>query len=134
MGEERFGGSVRFHALDDGPKFVCYVDYIAKKGKKEGCLVYSVLGATMIFFHLNKMSIQLWGARFTRSILPLPMTRLLVMSHDIATFHEWGLGKDNSVNPSYKSTGTVTVIKELGHTGRTIDIFKIDIDIFKIDC
>lgn len=40
--EERFGGSVRYHALGDGPKFVCGVDFIAKKGKKEGCLVYSI--------------------------------------------------------------------------------------------
>jgi hypothetical protein len=47
------------------------------------------------------------------------------IGHNISTFHEWGLGEDGSnAGPAYKSAATV--IRELGHSGRTIDILKID--------
>ena len=49
--EERFGSEIRYHAYGDGPKFICGVNFIAKKaataggyhhGRNKNCLVYSV--------------------------------------------------------------------------------------------
>ena len=44
LDEERFGTRIRYDAFGDGPKFICGVDYLAKKAAAAGenCLVYSV--------------------------------------------------------------------------------------------
>lgn len=120
--EERFGGSIRYDALGDGPKFVCGADYIAKKAKKNeaGCLVYSIGSNNDISFEKAVKSTM--GCEI-HTFDPTVATDKFV-GHDITTFHEWGLDQDNSPGTNYKSVATV--IKELGHEGRTIDIFKID--------
>jgi hypothetical protein len=52
------------------------------------------------------------------------------IGHNYSTYHEWGLGVDNSTMSFGKKHRTSksfhTVIKELNHVGRTIDILKID--------
>jgi hypothetical protein len=119
--DERFGGSVRYKSLGDGPKFVCGVDFIAKKGQNEGCLVYSVGSNNDISFESAVKSTM--GCEIHTFDPTVPTAKFV--GNNVATFHEWGFGKDGSeLGPAYKSAATV--IKELGHTGRTIDIFKID--------
>jgi hypothetical protein len=119
--DERFGGSVRYKSIGDGPKFVCGVDFIAKKAKNEGCLVYSVGSNNDISF--EKAVKAHMGCEIHTFDPTVPEANFV--GHDVATFHEWGFGEDNSeLGPAYKSAATV--IKELGHTGRAIDIFKID--------
>jgi hypothetical protein len=46
-----------------------------------------------------------------------------------ATFHPWGLGKDGEVVnylTAFTTMSLESIMKELGHTHRKIDIFKID--------
>lgn len=121
LADERFGSTVRYKALGDGPKFVCGVDFLAKKAKNEGCLVYSVGSNNDISFEQAVHSII--GCEIHTFDPYIPEDKFV--GNDIVTFHQWGFGEDNSTQgPTFKSAGTV--IKELGHTNRAIDIFKID--------
>ncbi|KAL7477198.1 hypothetical protein ACHAW6_003013 [Cyclotella cf. meneghiniana] len=119
--DERFGNTARYKALGDGPKFVCGVDFLAKKAKKEGCLVYSIGSNNDISFEQAVHSIM--GCEIHTFDPYIPKEKFV--GNDIAVFHQWGLGEDNSTQgPTFKSAATV--MKELGHTNSAIDIFKID--------
>ncbi|KAL3773790.1 hypothetical protein HJC23_011928 [Cyclotella cryptica] len=119
--DERFGNTVRYKALGDGPKFVCGVDFLAKKSKNEGCLVYSVGSNNDISFEQAVHSIM--GCEIHTFDPYIPKDKFV--GNDIVTFHQWGFGEDNSTQgPTFKSAATV--MKELHHTHRAIDIFKID--------
>ncbi|KAL3810040.1 hypothetical protein ACHAXA_009453 [Cyclostephanos tholiformis] len=133
--EERFGASdsgERFDAYGDGPKFVCGVDLIAAKakdGNADGCLVYSVG---------SNNDVQFEKAVHTHMGCEIhtfdPTLNKPFIGGMYSTFHPWGLGtdggnegraangrKDNWIRKSFE-----TVINDLGHVNRTIDILKID--------
>ncbi|KAL3798643.1 hypothetical protein ACHAW5_008398 [Stephanodiscus triporus] len=133
LSEERFGSESeeRFVAFGDGPKFVCGVDIIAAKAKAEGCLIYSVGSNNDIRFekavhtHMEGCEIH----TFDPTLEPDDF-----IGGEYATFHPWGLGTDGGkegipmqgranegIRKSFK-----TVMKDLGHEHRTIDILKID--------
>jgi len=133
--EERFGSEIRYHAYGDGPKFICGVNFIAKKaataggyhhGRDKNCLVYSVGSNNQVDFEkaahkfLNGCEIHTFDPTLSKPFI----------GGEYATFHPWGLGEDG-ITSSFKNKTWVaksfqTVMRELGHTNRTIDIIKID--------
>lgn len=144
--EERFGGSSdeRFVAFGDGPKFVCGVDYLReyyatkKQKQKENtendnetkCLVYSVGSNNNILFE-KAVTTHMDGLCEIHTFDPTLQTPFVGDAY--STFHPWGLGKDGEKVKVKKPTAmefttqsVERIMEELGHTGRTIDIFKID--------
>ena len=130
--EERFGSESeeRFDAYGDGPKFMCGVDLIAAKARDEnsdGCLVYSVG---------SNNDVQFEKAVHTHMGCEIhtfdPTLNKPFVGGMYSTFHPWGLGtdggkegraasnKDNWIRKSFQ-----TVMKDLGHMNRTIDILKV---------
>lgn len=137
--EERFGGlsSERFKAFGDGPKFVCGVDVVAAKAKaaeeskSDGCLVYSIGSNNDIRFEkathtfMNGCEIHTFDPTLDENPF---------IGGEYATFHPWGLGTDggkegktmHNRNNKGARKSFATVLNNLGHTGRTIDVLKID--------
>ncbi|KAL9183009.1 hypothetical protein ACHAXT_004796 [Thalassiosira profunda] len=134
--DERFGSKTRtgrYGAVGDGPKFLCGVDHLAnkaarlaEKGADERCLVYSI-GSN------NDVSFE----RAVHDFMPGcevhtfdPTLRKAFVGDEYATFHDWGLGKDGESaahrGKSWTAKGLETIMQELGHTNRTIDILKVD--------
>ncbi|KAL3935350.1 MAG: hypothetical protein SGARI_003014 [Bacillariaceae sp.] len=132
LAEERFGGTSeqRFVAFGDGPKFVCGVDYLREsyQAKKEDCLVYSIGSNNNILFERAvKQHIGCEIHTFD------PTLQKPFIGGEYATFHPWGLGKDGETikvkkpTPmSFTTRSLESIMTELGHTQRKIDIFKID--------
>jgi Methyltransferase domain len=129
--EERFGGSSdeQYVAYGDGPKFVCAVDYLREYYQKqeENCLVYSVGSNNNIMFEKAvKKHIGCEIHTFD------PTLGTPFIGGDYSTFHPWGLGKEGETvqlkNPNVKFTtqSVESILKQLGHQHRKIDIFKID--------
>jgi hypothetical protein len=126
--EERFGSDIRFSAFGDGPKFICGVDFIAHqtahRGKK--CLVYSVGSNNNVDFEkavhtfMNGCEIHTFD----------PTLSTPFVGGQYATFHPWGLGEDGvearARGKVWEGKSFETIIRELGHDNRTIDILKID--------
>jgi len=128
--EERFGKDVRFHAFHDGPKFICGVDYIAHQAALQGskkCLVYSVGSNNEISFERAVKTIMHAGCEVHTFD---PTLRTPFVGGNYATFHPWGLGEDGveagNGSKKWSSKSFETIIKELGHQNRTIDVIKID--------
>eukprot|EP00980_Cylindrotheca_fusiformis_P001180 scaffold323_cov93-Cylindrotheca_fusiformis.AAC.2 len=124
--EERFGSEERFRAFSDGPKFVCGVDVIAAKSKTpEGCLIYSVGSNNKIEFEVAVKNFMGCETHTFDPTLAKPFK-----GDEYATFHPWGIGIDGEENKhkSFKwvSKGIETIMNELGHSNRTLDILKID--------
>eukprot|EP00980_Cylindrotheca_fusiformis_P001183 scaffold323_cov93-Cylindrotheca_fusiformis.AAC.5 len=124
--EERFGSIQRFDAFGDGPKFVCGVDKIAAKAKTpEGCLVYSVGSNNQIGFEMAVKNFMGCEIHTFDPTLKTPF-----VGDEYSTFHPWGIGVDGE-EMEYKankwvSKGIEPIMKELGHSDRTLDILKID--------
>lgn len=129
--EERFGGASdeRFVAFGDGPKFVCGVDYVreAYKNKSQNCLVYSVGSNNNILFEKAvKKHIGCEIHTFD------PTLRNPFVGYEYADFHPWGIGKEGEKvklkkpHVEFTTQSVENIMKKLGHTGRKIDIFKID--------
>ena len=131
LSEERFGNE-RFASFGDGPKFVCGVNFIAeqKNTSKKPCLVYSVGSNNDISFE-TAVSKHL-GCEihtFDPTVSSEDFT-----GNDVATFHEWGLGRDGEAknfhiggrNGSYTSMSLKTMMNRLDHVGRKVDLLKID--------
>lgn len=133
ISEERFGDVMRFNAFGDGPKFVCGVDVIARKAKEQkgGCLIYSVGSNNDVRFE-----------RAVHDFMPGCEVHTFdptledegFVGGEYATFHPWGLGTDggnegetmhNRKNKGRRKSFE-TIMRELGHGNRTIDILKID--------
>eukprot|EP00980_Cylindrotheca_fusiformis_P015271 scaffold4247_cov66-Cylindrotheca_fusiformis.AAC.12 len=124
--EERFGSKERFGSFGDGPKFVCGVDTIAAKSKtSEGCLVYSVGSNNKIAFEVAVKSFMGCETHTFDPTLRVPF-----VGDQYATFHPWGVGVDGEENmrkrSKWVSKGIETIMNELGHSNRTLDILKID--------
>jgi hypothetical protein len=122
--EERFGGesNERYNALGDGPKFICAVDTIHAKNP---CLVYSIGSNNNILF---ETAVKTHLDCETHTFDPTLASKFIGEAY--STFHPWGLGTDGQ-KIAYKESSFTTMslenmMKELGHTGRKIDVFKID--------
>ena len=122
--EERFGFSNRYHAFSDGPKFICGVDLIAAKGKRnaEDCLVYSVGSRNKIEFETAVHKIM--GCEIF--MFDPTIREQHFIGVEIATFKSWALGIDGQKAMGKDGKSIETIMKELGHEGRKIDILKID--------
>mmetsp|Transcript_50135 Transcript_50135/g.74852 ORF Transcript_50135/g.74852 Transcript_50135/m.74852 type:complete len:330 (-) Transcript_50135:520-1509(-) len=110
----------RIGRLGDGGKWVC--DPHRLMGPENDCLVYSVGSNGDASFEAavktdigQHCEIHVFDMRnYTDRVEPTG-----------SIFHQWGLGSENSQGRFEYKTLKDTV-KELGHEGRTIDIFKID--------
>ena len=136
--DERFGSMLRkrrYGAFGDGPKFVCGVDSIAQKaarfadeGAEERCLVYSIGSNNDVSFE-RAVHDHIPGCEIHTFDPTLNNTEFV--GDQYATFHDWGLGKDGesmsseSKGKTWVSKGLDTIMRELGHTDRTIDILKV---------
>ena len=118
--KERYAREQRYDAFGDGPKFLCGVDLIsssASKSKDEKCLVYSVGSRNNVDF---EMAVHKFIGCETHTFDP---TVEKFVGDEYATFHQWGLGLDGA---NYQMKSFETIINDLGHQNRTIDILKID--------
>ncbi len=131
--EERFGSRSkrRFDSFGDGPKFLCGVDYIASRAKEtEGCLVYSVGSNNDIRFE-RAVRTHMIGCE-VHTFDPTIMENDFVGA-EYSTFHSWGIGtdggKEGRAMGGRENIGTrksfQTIMKDLGHENRTIDILKV---------
>lgn len=137
--KDQYKSIKRYESFGDGPKFVCGIDLIAKHNGQnilnkndgdsdsdgKGCLVYSVGSQNKIEFEMIVKKIM--GCE-THTFDP---TVWDFIGEDYAEFHRWGIGEDGVVaeaGPELRWTGKglETIVKELGHQGRAIDILKID--------
>ena len=110
----------------DGPKWVC--DAHRLKQQKE-CLVYSVGSNGKTEFEqgildeigshceIHTFDLIRYNRRFGDFGKAL---------EGISTFHHWGFGRHNKKLPQKTYKTLQQTMDELGHTNRTIDIFKID--------
>lgn len=110
----------------DGPKWVCDPHRIAQQ--KE-CLVYSIgSNGNVQFEKAVKDQISQGCEIHTFDLIGSNKRHgnFAKALAGVATFHRWGLGTEEQAqkNPSQFKTLSQTV-KELGHEGRRIDIFKI---------
>jgi hypothetical protein len=113
---------------DPGPKFICGVDVIAQKSKRsEGCLVYSVGSNNDISFEVG---IKNFMGCETHTFDP---TLDSFVGDEYATFHPWGLGTDGEFlvegTHNWTAKSMDTIVHELGHRNRTIDVLKIDCEV-----
>jgi len=124
--DERFGSPARYDAFGDGPKFVCGVDLIAQKNKTdEGCLVYSVGSNNEIDF---EVAVHNFLGCETHTFDPTLEEAFI--GDEYATFHPWGIGEEGKESGHsdnrYTARSIESIMKELGHLDRTLDILKID--------
>ena len=121
----------RFGRLGDGGKWVCDPHRITMKAKEKGCLVYSV-GSN-------------GDASFEAAILQdvSPDCEIHIFDFDDYTdavkqqtepstnvhYHQWGIS--NVTNGEFKTLQDT--VQELGHSGRTVDLFKIDCEGCELD-
>ena len=130
--KERFGSranDTRYNAFGDGPKFICGVDFIARQTANDGkkCLVYSVGSSNQIEFE-KSVHTYMKGCEIHTFDPTLKDDKFI--GDEYATFHPWGLGLDGKSKTlrgkAWTSKSFATIIKELGHENRTIDVLKID--------
>jgi hypothetical protein len=116
----------------DGPKWVCDPHRIAAK---KDCLVYSVGSNGNVMFERGvKENIGKHCEIHTFDLVNYnPRNGDFAKAlQGLGTFHHWGLGTEEQA-AAYKKRKTLPAMKtlketmiELGHIGRTIDVFKID--------
>ena len=110
--------------LGDGPKWVCDPHRIAVSANTtKGCLVYSIGSnndfsfETAVHDHISeKCEIHTFDPTVGASPTEKP---------DFVDFHPWGLGSSDEDGKVVLKT-MPTLVKDLGHENRQIDIFKID--------
>jgi hypothetical protein len=135
LDDERFGdatNSKRYQAYGDGPKFVCGVDRVSESAKKGNCLIYSVGSNNQIDFEvaIRKFIGNCEVHTFDPTVKPETY-----VGKNYSIFHDWGFGEDSkNFSINHKTRGPFewttmslkTAMQKLGHTNRTIDIFKMD--------
>mmetsp|Transcript_33330 Transcript_33330/g.73509 ORF Transcript_33330/g.73509 Transcript_33330/m.73509 type:complete len:342 (-) Transcript_33330:523-1548(-) len=137
ISEERFGGSSehRYASFGDGPKFVCGVDFMrARQNATNSCLVYSIgASSTTVSGRIDyeRAVHRVLGCE-THTFDPT-LGNETFLGSDYATFHPWGLGEDGGETTysvrgggSFSSMSLASMMKALGHTGRRLDILKVD--------
>jgi hypothetical protein len=130
----------RYDSYGDGPKFICGVDVITAtatatattakaktKTDDDNCLVYSIGSNNNIDFEMS-VSKFMNGCEIHTFDPTVKYNDFI--GHNYSTYHEWGLGVDNTPMAFNQFKWTAksfnTIIKELNHVGRTIDVLKID--------
>ena len=111
----------RIGSWGDGGKWVCDPHRIPKK-PTNSCIVYSVGSNNEFDFEegiLADISPECEIHTFDPTVGDSPSN---LPAHGKILFHPWGLA-DQTEGP-YKTLSTI--VDELGHTGKEIDIFKID--------
>jgi hypothetical protein len=111
----------------DGPKWVCDPHRIAKK---KDCLVYSVGSNGKVEFEqgikeeigehceIHTFDVVDRNKRFGDFASALK---------PFSTFHHWGIGTEaEAAAPNSRFKTLEQTMRDLGHTGRRVDIFKID--------
>ena len=129
ISDERFGSDIRYLAVGDGPKFVCGIDFIRKKNNankpQDACLVYSIGSNNDIQF---EKAVHTFLQCETHTFDPT--LKQAFKGSEYSTFHPWGIGAEGELyqhrRHKFITKSLHTIITELGHTNRTIDIFKID--------
>lgn len=113
--ERRVGG------MGDGPKWVCDPHRI----DPTRCLVYSIGSNNKFEFEesvLREISERCEIHTFDPTVGEDPSNRPANVH-----FHPWGLAASNYVDKSGKQYKTIaSIVQELNHAGRRIDLFKID--------
>ena len=106
----------------DGGKWICDPHRIAQKAASDqGCLVYSV-GSNNDFSFEMSVHDQISEHCEIHTFDFGDYSQGAKEAGDYITYHQVGVGKDQP--PRFKSVKTL--VKELGHENRVIDIFKID--------
>lgn len=113
---ERIGGPERFAAFGDGPKFMCGVDQLPKN-----CLVYNVGSRNEFDFEQGLKVGAPWCEIHTFD----PMPDEYKAPH-LSTFHRIGIAGNELARKAGNTRSISELIRQLGHTGRRIDVFKID--------
>mmetsp|Transcript_20726 Transcript_20726/g.44987 ORF Transcript_20726/g.44987 Transcript_20726/m.44987 type:complete len:359 (+) Transcript_20726:238-1314(+) len=114
-------------SMADGPKWVCNPHQIAKK---KDCLIYSVgsngkaefekavkeeIGDHCEIHTFDPVASNKRNGDFATALKPY------------STFHHWGLStEEEATNMPHKFKTLKQTMDLLGHTGKTIDVFKID--------
>mmetsp|Transcript_2239 Transcript_2239/g.4099 ORF Transcript_2239/g.4099 Transcript_2239/m.4099 type:complete len:360 (-) Transcript_2239:46-1125(-) len=113
-------------SMADGPKWVCNPHRLAQQ---KDCLIYSVGSNGKAEF--EKAVIEEIGDHCeVHTFDPVSYNKrngdFATALHPYSKFHNWGLGTENEAksNPRFKTLKQT--MEELGHTGKTIDVFKID--------
>jgi len=111
----------------DGGKWICDPHRIAARGT---CLVYSVGSRGDFSFEVSVLKeISPDCEIHTFDLDDYTEVADKEFPQGQVKFHHWGLGVEtNEHNPKYNIKSLKRTITELGHQGRTIDVFKIDCD------
>lgn len=118
------------NAVDDGAKYICNQHHLARL---PSCLYYGFGVANEISFDLE-ISKTLDCEMFVFDPTPSVATSGIVhrLSEAEIFYHSWGIGKtddqiqlEGQMVPAYR---LATIMQMLGHTGRVIDILKIDVE------
>lgn len=110
---------MRIGVMGDGGKWVCDPHRIAKQ--KSRCLVYSIGSNNDFSFEASVLQDIDRDCEIHTFDMGDYATRA---SETGVAYHQYGLGGVDDPVQSIKSLKTI--VRELGHEGRTIDIFKID--------
>lgn len=119
--DERLGSyGSRHEAFGDGPKFVCGIDTL--KGRP--CLVYSIGSNNDYRFEATISSIHPHCEIHTFD----PTLRSPFKGANVSTFHDSGLGAApvRAQGWRLKLKSLKDMMTELGHTGRKLDLLKVD--------
>lgn len=122
--EKRVGpGEINF---GDGPKFVCGPDLLRDQ---RDCLVYSI-GSNYDFSFEDGMRKYGPGCEFHTFDGTLNLSHRALPSglkEKNIYFHNWNVhSSDGTHENGWLSKSIKTILSELGHTGKTIHVFKID--------
>lgn len=106
----------------DGGKWVCDVPYISKD---KNCLVYSIGSSGDYAFELGIR--ELLGCEihvFDPINLGYPPNETVTNIYA----HDWGLALEDAIITNHTMKSLLTMITDLGHLNKTINILKIDIE------
>jgi hypothetical protein len=118
----------RVGRLGDGGKWICDPHRISQK---KDCLVYSV-GSNNDFSFEREVKRVIGSHCDIHTFDPADYSE--AAKEVGSNYHQWGISNENSSNGNGKVMKTLhETAKELGHLGRTIDVFKIDCEGCELD-
>jgi len=125
--------SRRIGRIGDGGKWICDPHRINRQDRTEPCLVYSIGSFGEASFEMSVK--EAFPNCEIHTFDPHPWEyynrkkqRATVMPSWLH-YHAFGLAAKDTSDPAHGNFKTMkTIAKELGHIGRTIEIFKIDCD------
>ena len=116
----------------DGPKFVCDPHRLAENAQRQPkpCLIYSFGSNGKAEFEAGMRDIVGDACEIHTFDMADSNNRFKNFTKElegVSTFHKWGLGTSEQAKNSPRRFKTLRgTMDALGHTGRTIDVFKID--------